>query len=59
MSEQHKWIKYKDYKWSVCARCDLVLLKNKATEKAVKEPCIGQYIRADVPKKYKTAIPTG
>jgi hypothetical protein len=50
---QHRWTKHKSFKWTVCARCDLVLLKNKASEKAAKKPCIGQYIKMEMPDHLK------
>ena len=55
--EQHRWTKHKRFKWTVCSRCDLVLLKNKATEKAASQDCIGQYINVTIPEHLKTVIP--
>lgn len=50
MADQpHNFKKINGFKWPVCARCDLVALKNDRTEKAIKKPCIGQYIKVEVP----------
>lgn len=53
--QEHRWIKIKikgtaGFKWSICARCDLVALKNPATEKRMKKPCLGQYVKITAPK---------
>lgn len=54
MSDQpHVFKKIKGYSWAVCQRCDLVALKNEATAKAIKKPCIGQYISVNM-GKWKT-----
>ena len=47
--QKHNWKKVKGYKWAICSRCDLVALKNKVTEKAINKPCIGQYIKVEIP----------
>lgn len=54
--EPHRFQKLKNFKWMVCGRCDLVLLKNEKTEKAIKKPCIGQYVKVDVPAHLRTKI---
>lgn len=54
MSDQkHSFKKINGFKWSVCSRCDLVALKNKATEKAIAQPCVGQYVHVNM-GKWKT-----
>lgn len=42
--QEHRWVKLKRNPWFSCARCDLLLLKNAATERAVKRGCVGQLI---------------
>lgn len=51
--QQHSFKKINGFRWIVCSRCDLVVLKNKATERAMRAPCIGQYISVNM-GKHKT-----
>jgi hypothetical protein len=51
--EPHRFKKINGFKWAVCSRCDLVVLKNKATERALARPCVGQYIKVETPEKYR------
>lgn len=51
MSDQaHRWVKLKRNPWLVCARCDLLLLKNEATARRVRQGCIGQLVTINAPK---------
>lgn len=52
MSEEkqgHRWVKLKRSPWLVCQRCDLLLLKNAATERRVRAGCVGQLVQVSAP----------
>ena len=51
--QQHQWKKIKGLRWHVCSRCDLMALNNEATNKRIKKPCVGQYIKVDMPEFMK------
>lgn len=46
----HRWMKLKFSPWPVCARCDLLLLKNEATARRVRAGCTGQLVTISAPK---------
>lgn len=48
--QEHRWVKMKRSPWLVCQRCDLLLLKNPATERRVRAGCIGQLVQVSAPK---------
>lgn len=48
--QEHRWMKLKRASHYVCARCDLLLLKNDATAKRVKQGCVGQLVTISAPK---------
>lgn len=56
MSDQeHRWKKINikgsaGFKWPICARCDLVLLRNAASANRAKKPCVGQLVTVTAPK---------